>query len=212
MSLIQWNPCEWRASARTLPWEGEQRADVVAASGLVWLRPAPLHRRRQGGRTGQWQKSVLQGALSAQAWWGTCTANAVMVRHYWLSTQAWWGIYTSKAGMVRHLHCLPSLCCPRSPSHCPSTLPRSITYPPFTYVCYQHPSSRTLLIHSLHVSKPSRYSLIHFTRKLHSYSSSFAIFTSPITIFIRDTPTKFLKHFISKTFTFLLSALLMPNE
>ena len=35
--------------------------------------------------------------------------------------------------------------------------------------------------------------------------------SSFLTIFIRDTPTKLFKHFISKTFTFLLSALLIPH-
>ena len=35
--------------------------------------------------------------------------------------------------------------------------------------------------------------------------------SSFLTLSIRDTPTKFLKHFISRTFTFLLSALLIPH-
>ena len=35
--------------------------------------------------------------------------------------------------------------------------------------------------------------------------------SSFLTLSIRDTPTKLLKHFISKTFTFLLSALLIIN-
>ena len=34
--------------------------------------------------------------------------------------------------------------------------------------------------------------------------------SSFLTLFIRDTPTKLLKHFISRTFTFLLSALFIP--
>ena len=33
---------------------------------------------------------------------------------------------------------------------------------------YQHPSSHTVLLYSLHVRKPSRYSLIHSTRKFPS--------------------------------------------
>ena len=35
--------------------------------------------------------------------------------------------------------------------------------------------------------------------------------SSFLTLSIRDTPTKLLNHFISRTFTFLLSALLMPH-
>ena len=35
--------------------------------------------------------------------------------------------------------------------------------------------------------------------------------SSYLTLSIRDTPTKLLKHFISRTFTFLLSALLVPQ-
>ena len=40
------------------------------------------------------------------------------------------------------------------------------------YFGHQHPSGRTILIHSLHVFKPSQYSLIHPTRQLPFHSSS----------------------------------------
>ena len=68
---------------------------------------------------------------------------------------------------------------------------------------HQSPPSHTVLILSLHVPKPSQYSLIYSTRQLHSIpvllrTSSF------LTLQIRDTPTKLLKHFISRTFIFLL--------
>ena len=52
------------------------------------------------------------------------------------------------------------------------TLPRSTPYPLSTYFRHQHTSSHTVLIHSLHVTKPSQYSLIPSTRKLPPYSSS----------------------------------------
>ena len=56
-------------------------------------------------------------------------------------------------------------------------------------------SSRMVLIHSFYMPKPSQYSLIRSTLQLPFYSSS----------------TKLLKHFISRTFTFLLSALPIPH-
>ena len=58
-----------------------------------------------------------------------------------------------------------------------------------------------------HMPKPYHYYLICSTRYLsisaHLLTSSF------ITLSIRDTPTKLLKHFISRTFAFLLSAFLI---
>ena len=72
---------------------------------------------------------------------------------------------------------------------------------------HQHLSSHSVLSHSLDVSKPSLYSLIHSTRQHPAYSSQHT--SSFLTLSIRDTPTKFLKHFISRIFTFVLSALLI---
>ena len=58
---------------------------------------------------------------------------------------------------------------------------------------------------------PSQYSLICSTPQLHFYSSYPTHLFICITLSIRDIPTKLLKHFISRTFTFLLSALLIPH-
>ena len=53
------------------------------------------------------------------------------------------------------------LCCPRLPSHHPSSLTSvSPSYLHFTYFRHQHPSGHTILIHSLKMHKPSQYSLI----------------------------------------------------
>ena len=67
------------------------------------------------------------------------------------------------------------------------------------------------LIHSFHMTKPSQYSLIRSL--LTNYHSIPALIRtcSFINQPIRDTPTKLLKHFNSKTFTFLLSALLIAE-
>ena len=66
------------------------------------------------------------------------------------------------------------------------------------------------LIHSLHVSKPSQYSLIHSTRQVPSYSGS------STHLFIPNSTNSWYSHQTSwtlhvRTFTFLLSALLMPH-
>ena len=67
-----------------------------------------------------------------------------------------------------------------------------------------------ILIHSFHMSNSSQYSLISPTR--YSLSISALLSTSSfLTQSIRDTPTKLHKHFISRTFSFLLSALLIPH-
>ena len=60
------------------------------------------------------------------------------------------------------------------------------------------------------MSKPSQYFLIHSTRQLLSIRALLRTSSFP-TLPIRDTPTKLLKHLISRTFTFLLSALLIPH-
>ena len=99
-----------------------------------------------------------------------------------------------------------SLFCPRPPSHHPAK-PRCTSYPPSAYFLHQHRSSHTLLIHSVDVSKPSQYSLIHFSRQL------FELFYPPLhqQLSNRDTPTKHLKPFILIRFIFHLSALLIPH-
>ena len=59
--------------------------------------------------------------------------------------------------------------------------------------------------------KPSQYSL-YWDRESNSLSIPALLRTSSfLTLSIRDTPTKLLKHFIPRTFTFLLSALLIPH-
>ena len=92
------------------------------------------------------------------------------------------------------------------------TLPLSITDPHSTYF-HQHPPSYTVLIHSFHVSNPS-ISIHTLSSTLHVNSFSVPalvlIYLGQI-LSIRDTPTQLLKHFISRTFTFLLSALLIPQ-
>ena len=47
--------------------------------------------------------------------------------------------------------------------------------------------------------------VLNVRQMIYDHRSSFR------TLFIHDTPTKFLKHFISRTFIFLLSALLIPH-
>ena len=103
-------------------------------------------------------------------------------------------------------------CCPRPPSHHPSSLilglPR--TRPPLT--SSSTPSwpygSHKLFPHSQTISILSDllYSLTTLLFELQLLRT-----TSFLTLSIRDTPTKLLKHFIPRTFTFLLSALLIPH-
>ena len=100
------------------------------------------------------------------------------------------------------------LCCPRSPSHHPSSLPRSSSYPSSTDFSHQHPSGHRVLIRSFHMLKPSKYSLICSTRQLLSIPALLPF----LTLSIRDTPTKLPKHFTSRRFNFLLSVLLIPHS
>ena len=65
-----------------------------------------------------------------------------------------------------------SLCSSRRSSRHPSNLTSSPHTRPQRTFHHHHPSSHTVLIHSLHVSKPSQYSLIHSTRQLPFYSNS----------------------------------------
>ena len=121
--------------------------------------------------------------------------------------------YASSVVTPSYLLCIvmllpPSfLCCPRSPSHHPSNLTlvcASVVYLYSTDFCHQHSSSHMVLIHSFHVSKPSQYSLIHSTCQLLSIPVLLCT-SSLLTLSIGDTSTKLLKHFMSRTFTFLLS-------
>ena len=90
----------------------------------------------------------------------------------------------------------------------PSTLTSIYNVPSVHHFHHQHPSSHMILIHSLHVSKSSQYSLIHCTHHL------FFQYSSGMHVFI---PNQFLtlpqniSHLISKRFTLHLKALLIPN-
>ena len=71
---------------------------------------------------------------------------------------------------------LSSFSCQRPASHHPSNLtllPWPTPYPPSTYFHQQHNSSDTVLSHSLDVSKPPQYTLIHSIQQLLFYSSSY---------------------------------------
>ena len=117
-----------------------------------------------------------------------------------------------------HLHTI-HLAQPRSPSSQTST-----------NFCHQHHSVPTILIHSFHMPKPSQYSLIRSTRQNPSghiygiypffqHAQTISILSNPTLIratsfkilSFHDTATKLFKHFISRTFTFLLSELLITR-
>ena len=96
------------------------------------------------------------------------------------------------------------LCCPRPASHHPSSptlvslvpalcllLPSTHFWPFYTHPFFPHAQTVSILSDLLYLLTLLR-------------TSSF------LTLFICDTPTKYLKYFISRTFTFLLSALLIP--
>ena len=71
----------------------------------------------------------------------------------------WWRIHRHPSAAQGHLHIMHP------------TWPLSTSYPPSTYFRLQHPFSHTLLIHSLHMSKPFQYSLIRSNRQLPFYTS-----------------------------------------
>ena len=100
------------------------------------------------------------------------------------------------------------LCCPRPPSHHPSSL------------------ISVYLLPALHLLLLSTPFWEHEALPFLPHAQTISILSDPIyslsipalhctysfrTLSIRDTPTKLLKHFISRTFTFLLSALLIPH-
>ena len=79
-------------------------------------------------------------------------------------------------------------------------LPPSTPFWPYgTHTFFPHAQTISILSNSL-------YSLTPFLFQL-----SYAPRSSFLNLSIRDTPTKHLKLFISKTFTFLLAALLIPH-
>ena len=98
---------------------------------------------------------------------------------------------------------------PRPPLHHPSSLTLVYFVPDFHH---QQSSGHMGLIHSFHmpiaqtisILSDPLYSLTLFLFQLSSTSSF-------LTLSICDTPTKLLKHLISRTFTFLLSAILIPH-
>ena len=96
--------------------------------------------------------------------------------------------------LSRRLHRHPSAA--RTPhSHRPPNLttinPRtsSIYFRPQTYLLHEHPNRRTVLIHSLNVSKPSQYSLNHSTRQLPFNSWLFQIKIIWIHVSLSCSPT-----------------------
>ena len=97
--------------------------------------------------------------------------------------------------------------CQRTPSHHTSNV--TSVYPILGLHFLAWHQYRTVLIHSIHVSNISQYYLIHSARKLPLCSGSSMHLFIPNSIHSWHC-TKFLKHFISITFTFLLSALLHP--
>ena len=98
------------------------------------------------------------------------------------------------------------LCCPRNLHTIHPTYPRYTPYPCSTYFQYQQPSIAirysSILQRVLTISTLSDPSLL---------SNSFPIPALRRTSSIRDALRKLLKHFIWRTFTFLLSALLIPR-
>ena len=97
--------------------------------------------------------------------------------------------------------------CRRPLSHHPSSL-TSVSFVPALHFRNQHPSGHTILIHSFHMPKLSQCSLI----ALLANSLSILALLRTSSLSIHDTLTKFLKHFISRTFTFLFSVLLIPHD
>ena len=107
---------------------------------------------------------------------------------------------------TRALQCILSFALPPSSLCCPMYL--HTIHP--THPTSHHQSSHTVLIHSIQVSKPSQHSLIHSIHQL-PFDSSFSTHPSiPTSLQLRHY-TKYIKHFISRTFTYLLSAFLIPH-
>ena len=102
-------------------------------------------------------------------------------------------------------------CCPRPPSHHPSSLTSVSLVPALRLL----PSTTPFWPYGTHPFFPHAQTISILSDLL--YSQIPFLFSSPtqlfiiLTLSIRDTPTKLLKHFFSRTFTFLLSALLIPH-
>ena len=90
-----------------------------------------------------------------------------------------------------------SFSCPKPLHNIHPTQPRSTLHSPSTSICQQLPSSHTVLINSLPVFKPSQYSLILSPHK-HLSIPALLLISSFLTLSIHDTPTKLLKHLISR--------------
>ena len=85
--------------------------------------------------------------------------------------------------------------------------PRSTSYSSSTYLSHQHPSGHTVLI--ILSTCPNHLNSLWSALLANSISIPALLRTYSFrTLSILDTPTKLLKYFISRTFTFLLSALL----
>ena len=77
--------------------------------------------------------------------------------------------------ILRHGRAQPqpsSHCYPRPPSHYLSNLTTDSPVLVLHLFRHQQPSSHTVHVHSVHVTKPSQHSVIHSTRQLSFYSSS----------------------------------------
>ena len=105
------------------------------------------------------------------------------------------------------------LCCQRPPSHHSSSLTSVSLVPVLHWLQPSTPFWPYELIHEFfpHAQTISILSNLLYSLTLFLIQVSYAPVRSFLrTLSIRDTPTKLLKHFISRTFTFLLSALLIP--
>ena len=125
---------------------------------------------------------------------------------------------------TRTLHFFRSFAHWRAASTVIPLLPKA-TFTPSIQPNLGLPRTRPSLTSEINTVLAIRYSSILSTCPNHLYtlwstllgnSLSIPALLSPtylsfLTLFIRDTPTKLLKHFISRTFTFLLSALLIPH-
>ena len=103
---------------------------------------------------------------------------------------------------------LSFLCCPRRPSHHPSRLTLVYLVPAFhllpPWIPFWPFSTQPFFLHAQTIS------ILWSTLLTNSLSIPALLPTSSfLTLSICDTSTKFLKHFISRTFSFLLSTLLI---
>ena len=100
---------------------------------------------------------------------------------------------------------ISSLCYPMPPSHNLSNQPRSNSYPPSSYMRHQHLFSHTVLIHILHLSKPSQHSpcttVLLYTYSFllystcHSYKTPQTLCRKHILVFAPELSTSPVKSF-----------------